>query len=130
MKATGRITRRRFLLGAALAGAALVMMGWPKDRGRLLSYLSAATNRIWPPAARLRYHFSYLTFEPGAIEQYVRDVEQHVGPINIAWREFHTRLLLSTDFFLNDEDETRVIRYVTFYDPSLTLCSNPFARFD
>jgi hypothetical protein len=37
------------------------------------------------------------------------------------------RFLLSSDFFTNGADETRVVRYVGFYDP-LRACGNPFAR--
>lgn len=35
--------------------------------------------------------------------------------------------LLSSDFFLNGADETRVIKYIGMYDP-LRGCGNPFAR--
>jgi len=36
--------------------------------------------------------------------------------------------LLSSDFFVNGADTTRIVRYLGFYDP-LKACSNPFARF-
>ena len=36
--------------------------------------------------------------------------------------------LLSSDFFINGADQTRVVKYLGFYDP-LHACSNPFARF-
>jgi hypothetical protein len=35
--------------------------------------------------------------------------------------------LLSSDFFLNGADETRLVRYLGMYDP-LRACGNPFAR--
>jgi hypothetical protein len=36
--------------------------------------------------------------------------------------------LLSSDFFVNGADTTRIVRYLGLYDP-LQACSNPFARF-
>lgn len=38
-----------------------------------------------------------------------------------------TQFLLSSDFFANNADKNRIIRYVGYYDPMLA-CSNPFAR--
>ena len=35
--------------------------------------------------------------------------------------------LLSSDFFLNGADQSRVVQYLAFYDP-LRGCGNPFAR--
>jgi hypothetical protein len=35
--------------------------------------------------------------------------------------------LLSSDFFWNHADESRVVRYVALYDP-MRACGNPFAR--
>lgn len=36
--------------------------------------------------------------------------------------------LLSTDFFANGADEQRAVSYVSFYDPYVRPCSNPFNR--
>jgi hypothetical protein len=38
-----------------------------------------------------------------------------------------TLFLLSSDFFQNGRDETRPVRYVSYYDP-VQACGNPFAR--
>lgn len=38
--------------------------------------------------------------------------------------------LLSTDFFANDMDESRVIKFVALYDPYLRPCVHPFANPD
>jgi hypothetical protein len=35
--------------------------------------------------------------------------------------------LLSTDFFANKMDESRVVKYIAMYDPYLRPCSHPFA---
>lgn len=37
--------------------------------------------------------------------------------------------LLSTDFFNNQMDEGRTVRYVAFYNPYKTPCVNPFSVF-
>jgi hypothetical protein len=36
--------------------------------------------------------------------------------------------LLSSDFLINGADESRVVRYLGFYDP-MRACGNPFAQF-
>jgi hypothetical protein len=38
-----------------------------------------------------------------------------------------TDYLLSTDFFINGADESRLIRYLGYFDP-MKACANPFAR--
>jgi hypothetical protein len=39
-----------------------------------------------------------------------------------------TQYLLSTDFFFHDADESREVRYLSFYEPHLAPCRNPFAN--
>lgn len=39
-----------------------------------------------------------------------------------------TFYLLSTDFFANGADVSRVVRYLGYYDPFLRPCQNPFPR--
>jgi hypothetical protein len=39
-----------------------------------------------------------------------------------------TKYLLSTDFFFHGADESKEVKYLTFYDPSTALCRNPFAH--
>lgn len=36
--------------------------------------------------------------------------------------------LLSTDFFENGADESRLVKYVAFYDPTAAICRNPFVN--
>jgi hypothetical protein len=38
-----------------------------------------------------------------------------------------TQYLISSDFFTNGADTTRIVHYVRYYDGQ-TPCSNPFAR--
>lgn len=42
------------------------------------------------------------------------------------------QFLKSSDFFVNGQDESRVVKYrdIAFADPYLTPCANPFAKFD
>ena len=42
--------------------------------------------------------------------------------------EMVTSFLLGSDFFRRGTDETRVVRYIGFYDPYSMVCGNPFAR--
>jgi hypothetical protein len=53
-----------------------------------------------------------------AVQEIIRHGEERVV----------SNFLLSSDFFVNGADTTRVVRYLGFYDP-LKACSNPFARF-
>ncbi len=39
-----------------------------------------------------------------------------------------SRYLLSTDFFQNGANERTLVKYLSFYDPLLTICRNPLAR--
>jgi hypothetical protein len=41
-----------------------------------------------------------------------------------------SQFLLSSDFFVHAEDETRTVHYLGFYEPmrNLVACGNPFAR--
>jgi hypothetical protein len=39
-----------------------------------------------------------------------------------------TAFLISSDFFLNGADESRVVHYLGYYDAVARPCSNPFAR--
>jgi hypothetical protein len=39
-----------------------------------------------------------------------------------------TNYLLSSDFLINGADESRVVRYLGYYDP-MRACGNPFAQF-
>lgn len=41
---------------------------------------------------------------------------------------FVSTFLLSSDFFTHGSDESRVVRYVAYYDALLHPCSSPFAR--
>jgi hypothetical protein len=130
------ITRRHFLKAAALCGlpvaaGALAWSGpfdWIYSRAsrRLMAALQS-------PEQRLRGHFAYLALDREGVARYFADFARyHNGfsrhlPLPPA---VYTNYLLSTDFFRNGADESRPVRYLSYYDPAVTPCNNPFARFD
>lgn len=40
-----------------------------------------------------------------------------------------TAYLLSTDFFMNNMDESKKVKYVGLYDPYMRPCTHPFSHF-
>jgi hypothetical protein len=130
------MTRRTFLRAAMLCGApaaagALIWrdsLAWVVDRSaRSLSAI------VRSPEDRLQSHFSYLKLDPAGVARFFADRKRYrptfsrrlpLGP------DVCTDYLLSTDFFSHGADESRVVRYVGFYDPAVTACSNPLATFE
>ena len=123
---TKTLSRRRLLQGLAALGVAV---------GALLA------RRLWQTAGTppdslplaLPGPLPDLTFGVGVVEHFEADYRRHVGERLVPgrWPDWaRAQLLLSTDFFRFDADESRVIQYVGFYDPSLAPCTNPLARLD
>jgi len=80
-----------------------------------------------PPA------FPYLKLRVGTVKAFEADYQRNVGralPRDRWPDQVQAQFLLSTDFFRFDADETRVIAYVGFYEPTITPSNNPLARFD
>ena len=75
----------------------------------------------------IREHFSYLKIDSEITLAFAKDLIRHQGAWNptTSPRPF-TRFLASTDFFQNGADESRPLRYVTYYDPYVSNCYNPF----
>jgi|SRR5919197_2481937 hypothetical protein len=130
------ITRRTFvtLAGGSLAGIAAGSLVWRHSLlwavDRSFAWTAAL---VRSPEARLRAHFSYLNLDPAGVAQYFADCERYrasFSPHRPLGPDIYTDFLLSTDFFRNGADESRLIRYVGFYDPAVTACNNPLARFD
>ena len=129
------ITRRRFLKIAgyaapltvgALAARASIGRAFDGVSSRLLAL-------VLSPEEQLRVHFSYLTLDAPGVGEYLADYERYRGRLPRFRRlsaDFYTRYLMSTDFFRTGADESRIVRYVGFYDPDQTPCGNPFAAFD
>jgi hypothetical protein len=130
------ITRRRFLKIAGYAAAPLTI-GAFAARTSITRAVDRLSGRlvalVLSPGEQLRAHFSYLTLDGPGVGQYLADYQGYRGrlprfrPLSA---EFYTRYLMSTDFFRTGADESRTVRYVGFYDPDETPCSNPFAELD
>lgn len=76
--------------------------------------VSSARLRVVPALGKLYEHFPDT-------HNFILDAV-HNGEERIV-----SLFLLSTDFFINGKDETRVVNYLGIYDP-LRPCGNPFAR--
>jgi hypothetical protein len=99
---------------------------------------------------------SYLRLDDAGVRRYARDLKEHrmisslrlrmsdaAGPLYTALSfsssgSLHnairhgeervvTQYLISSDFFRNGADESRLINYLGFYDP-MVACGSPFAR--
>jgi len=109
------MTRRKWLL--AVGGLAASVWWWQRPRD---------------PASRLRACFPYLRLSDRAVDGFVRDFTTFYGrfPLGPLPEAISMQFLQSTDFFRHGADENRAIEYASFYDPRITACYNPFARFD
>jgi len=105
----------------------------------------------------LRKRLDYLKLDPAGMQAFARDLASRkllsrtrlrlmmtFGPLYrrfdlngqnflaVAIRHGEERIvsnyLLSSDFFINGADQSRIVQYLGFYDP-LHACSNPFAQF-
>jgi len=138
-----RLTRRSILelIGLASAGAVLGTGCDPADVDEATTPATTptttptATPAATPAAAAreseltaaLRRQFSYLSIESGSIDAFAADFERHRGAWNSRRQNLpNLRFLASTDFFQHAADEERTIRYVTYYDPYISPCYNPF----
>jgi len=77
-----------------------------------------------PTWNRLKYH--YLSMFAKQFTRYNRSNDKRTR-IERMEDNFASTYLLSSDFFLNGADESRIVQYVNFYDP-LRACGNPFWR--
>lgn len=77
-----------------------------------------------PSWYRWKYHIHSLIYKPIArwgISSDTRSRRERLEDY------IATIYLLSSDFFVNGADETRIIQYVNLFDP-MRACDNPFAR--
>jgi hypothetical protein len=144
------IDRRRFLLGglglAGVAAAGVWGFGRMGLEARIVSMLrrrldylhldpaglqafardqvSGLLNKKIPTWNRLRYHF--LSAVAPSFTRYFRSADTRSRASRTEDSMIST-YLLSSDFFIHGADESRLVRYVGFYDP-LIPCGNPFAR--
>lgn len=125
-------SRRKFLAltvaGASLAAAAGGVSWWIREKGELEGIeppepMSEAGARL---AKLIQDKLEMLEIPDGTVSRWVNRFEQHEGP----WvgkkpsRKDLQNFLLSTDFF-PDADEDRPLRFVSYYDPYISVCYNP-----
>jgi hypothetical protein len=77
-----------------------------------------------PSWYRWKYHFHTLFAKPVARWGMSTDKRSRRERLE---DYFATLYLLSSDFFVKGADESRIIQYVSLYDP-MRACGNPFAR--
>lgn len=145
-----KLSRRAFLAGmiggvALLVAAPYAVYHW--RFGRPTSVVIAILKR----------RVGYLKNEPGSFErfaeEYVNYKREHLRqlarmsviafpftyvtlyrwlPMGHPLRRLEdnvvTKFLLSTDFFMHGADESRDLKYLSFYEPQLAPCRNPFAH--
>ena len=119
------LTRRLllgFVAGLGVIGGAAVAWRWLwRPSGSALD----PNPRIM--ARRIREHFDYLNIDDRALTTFVDEHLRHhpdiLNPLDV-----YSKFLMSTDFFQNDADESRYVRYVAYYDPYVTPCYNPLVR--
>lgn len=120
--------RRALLKGLGMLGGGLYLGIGCDDAQTPSTQVTEAAAKTAPVLQRaIRQHFNYLTIDDAVIEAFAQDLAKHQGPWQpkASPRPF-TRFLASTDFFQNDGDETRSLQYVSYYDPYVSPCYNPF----
>ena len=75
---------------------------------------------------------SYLKIDKSEIVKFLEKLypaltEHSVKQLNI--EKISGQCLLSSDFFLNNQDLGRQVKFTTLYNPSAAPCVNPFADF-
>ncbi len=140
------IKRRHFIWGVVAGGSVAALLG-------LRVGLSTREDGV---IAILRKRLPYLKLEESGLHEFAREFLTKAemstaklrliaafaplygrlsnSPDHLVARKLRfgeeriaARFLLSSDFFTNGADETRIVRYTGFYDP-LRACGNPFAR--
>lgn len=129
--------RRRFIL---LAGVGAGMCLIPPS----LYFIAPGVKRYAANAIEKEFH--YLKFAPGTVGRYVDDYfasNANNTMENLRWKViYYTRIsyeksdrlkdllkyfLLSTDFFINKTDESKVVNYLGKYSPYLSPIPNPYS---
>lgn len=125
-------TRRSFLaltvVGASMAAAAGGATWWIKHRGELegLEPPEPMSETGAQLAELLAKRLDMLKLPEATLSKWVNRYEKHNGP----WkgkkvgRKDLQNFVLSTDLF-PDGDESKPLRFVSYYDPYISVCYNP-----
>ena len=118
--------RRTFLATLILAATGVTIAALAGRRLlRRWRYRKLTTEEI---ATRIHEHFPYLSLDAPGVLQFASDYQGERGELFGDLRSnVFTNYLLSTDFFPNGADESRIVAYVGLYNP-YHGCENPFAE--
>ena len=137
--------KRRVFIGAAVLGLAAVA-GWRVISGKNENAITKVLHK----------KLGYLILDPLGVEHFAKDfaarkiissmklhaidaagvLYTHLGldannklfdAIKYGEDRIVTAYLISSDFFINGADDTRLVKYLGYFDP-LRACGNPFAR--
>lgn len=128
------------------------MSGLAWNRRTFLKGVAAFTlsplTRVWAEEEAIDVHtfvlgtvkenFGYLRIDQAGLEAFADDLQimwaKSIHHRRQAARNPHEfvleRFLLSSDFFQNHADESKLVRYLGIYEPYLRLCQNPIAKFE
>lgn len=93
-----------------------------------LSYLTASAEEI---TQKIEKAFPFLDLDRAGLESFARDLIlfRNSGDLKpIPFLSLEQRFLMSSTFFDSGADESQQVKYVTFYDPYVTPCSNRLAQ--
>ncbi len=128
--------RRKFLLLAGVGTGCLVIPA-------AVYFMNGSVHQY--ACLLIEKQLKYLKLEDGSVEKYVNDYFQNANDailrmkwktmyyLNTTWEESNTLkdlikyYLLSTDFFINKMDESKVVNYLGLYNPYKSPIPNPFA---
>lgn len=145
-----KLSRRAFIASATAGLLVLIAAPYAYYHSRY----GKATRIV---IAILKRRVGYLKTEPGSFERFAREyIDYKTGyasrlaklsavafpltyftlyrwlPMGHPLRRLEdnvvTKYLLSTDFFFHGADESREVKYLSFYDPATAPCRNPFAH--
>lgn len=125
------MNRRQFAMASCLALPVALLAWWSTLRKP--DRLGAEDIRAIAINDFLARKLQHLTIPEETFWSFITD---HLAVIDISKLPLRlsaelTRIfLLSTDFFLNDQDESRILLYIGYYDPYLRGCGNTIARFE
>lgn len=128
--------RRKFLLIAGIGGAVAAITGF---KFITTSFEDAAIDLI-------RDELGFLKLDPDGVVKFVKEFSKNKDShYRLTMRGYSfigidssrsgkigqmlTAYLLSTDFFMNNMDESKTVKYVGLYDPYMRPCAHPFSHF-
>jgi hypothetical protein len=126
MSAQPKLSRRKVLLTAGVSAGALLTGSFVfRPRRKPVAPPPAPEPPQSEIEKQLRRELPYLKHDDETIRRFAEQWERLTYP---ASTNLVPAYLLSTDFFLNGEDESRPPIFVAFYDPYVSPCYNPLAQ--